>query len=153
MVKTKTAEGMVPNFWQPGGISYDRTEPIVASKVLLEMFKKHKDAWIVELLFGDLYDWIEWFFRRRTEPPLDLIVLGSDPGLPTTDTPNMQAARYESGLDNSPMCVEIAIYWCTHAPSGGTSPFSHLHSTSPSLTRSFTTTHPHDCSQSTPACH
>jgi hypothetical protein len=49
------------------------------------------------------YDWIMWFFRERREPPLGLICLGSTPGLPTTDTPNMQAARYESGLDNSPM--------------------------------------------------
>lgn len=94
---------MVPNFWQPSTISYDRTEPIVGAKVLLEMFKRHKDMWIVELLFGDLYDWVAWFLRRRREPPLGLIVLGSDAGLPTTDTPNMQAARYESGLDNSPM--------------------------------------------------
>lgn len=103
VIKTKTAEGMVPNFWQPSTISYDRTEPIVGAKVLLEMFKRHKDMWIVELLFGDLYDWVAWFLRRRREPPLGLIVLGSDAGLPTTDTPNMQAARYESGLDNSPM--------------------------------------------------
>ena len=33
VIKTKTAEGMVPNFWQPRTISYDRTEPIIGAKV------------------------------------------------------------------------------------------------------------------------
>jgi len=103
VVKTKTAEGMVPNFWQPQQISYDRTEPAVAAKILHEMFSKYSDKWIVKLLYFDCADWIDWFFRKRREPPHNLIVLGSDPGLPTSDTPNMQAARYESGLDNSPM--------------------------------------------------
>ena len=103
VIKTKTAAGMVPNFWQPGGISYDRTEPMVGAKVLHELFAKNGDTWIVELLYGDLFDWADWFFRKRRLAPLGLIALGSTPGLPTTDVTNMQAARYESGLDNSPM--------------------------------------------------
>ncbi len=45
-------------------------------------------------------DWTQWFFRRREDAPLGLIVLGADKSADTTDTPNMQAARYESGLDN-----------------------------------------------------
>ena len=36
VIKTKTAEGMVPNFWQPRSISYDRTEPIIGAKVRRE---------------------------------------------------------------------------------------------------------------------
>lgn len=103
VIKTKTAEGMVPNFWQPQSISYDRTEPVIGAKVLAEMFHRHGDRWIVELLYPDCFDWLAWFFRKRLEEPLGLICLGSDPGLPTSDSPNMQAARYESGLDNSPM--------------------------------------------------
>ena len=106
VIKTKTAEGMVPNFWQPGSISYDRTEPIVGAKVLSEIFHKFNERWIVDLLYPDLFDWLDWFFRKRREPPLNLIVLGSNSNLPVSsdDVPNnMQAARYESGLDNSPM--------------------------------------------------
>eukprot|EP00656_Telonema_subtile_P004654 TRINITY_DN12117_c0_g1_i3.p1 TRINITY_DN12117_c0_g1~~TRINITY_DN12117_c0_g1_i3.p1 ORF type:complete len:517 (-),score=119.06 TRINITY_DN12117_c0_g1_i3:216-1766(-) len=104
VIKTKTAEGMVPNYWQPQGISYDRTEPIVGSKVLLSMFNKYQEKWIVELLFGDLFDWTQWFMRKRREAPDGLICLGSDPNLPGVQgANNMQAARYESGLDNSPM--------------------------------------------------
>ena len=85
------------------GISYDRTEPPIGSKVLHEIFKRWKEDWIVDLLFDDCYDWTQWFFRRRKDAPLGLIVLGADAIADTTDTPNMQAARYESGLDNSPM--------------------------------------------------
>jgi putative isomerase len=88
---------------QPNGISYDRTEPPIGSKVLHETFKRWQEPWIVELLFDDCYDWTQWFFRRREDAPLGLIVLGSDKIADTSDTPNMQAARYESGLDNSPM--------------------------------------------------
>lgn len=103
VIKTKTAHGMVPNFWQPNSISYDRTEPPIGSKVLFETFKRWGEEWFVELLFDDCYDWTQWFFRRRQDAPLGLIVLGADAIADTTDTPNMQAARYESGLDNSPM--------------------------------------------------
>ena len=88
---------------QPNGISYDRTEPPIGSKVLHETFKRWQEPWIVDLLFDDCYDWTQWFFRRREDAPLGLIVLGSDKIADTSDTPNMQAARFESGLDNSPM--------------------------------------------------
>lgn len=103
VIKTKTSKGMVPNFWQPQSISYDRTEPIIGAKVLHETFRRWNETWIVELLFDDCYDWTQWFFRRRRDAPLGLIVLGSDAIADTTDSPNMQAARYESGLDNSAM--------------------------------------------------
>eukprot|EP00937_MAST-01D_sp_MAST-1D-sp2_P003752 g3752.t1 len=103
VIKTKTANGMVPNFWQPRQISYDRTEPPVGAKVLQEMYGRHADGWVVELLFDDLVDWTQWFLRRRRVGASALVVLGSDTVAQTSDTPSMQAARYESGLDNSPM--------------------------------------------------
>ena len=45
-------------------------------------------------------------FTHRRLGPLGLISLGSDPNPPLSgdiDVNDMQAARYESGLDNSPM--------------------------------------------------
>ena len=75
-------------------------------QVLSEMHAKFGDDWVVALLYEDCYDWLDWFWRKRRQPPLNLIALGSDP-FPNTDTSNtMQAARYESGLDNSPMYAE-----------------------------------------------
>lgn len=103
VIKTKTANGMVPNFWQPQGISYDRTEPPIGAKVLHEIFTRWQEPWIVELLFEDCYDWVQWFFRRRRGDPNGLIVLGTDSIGTDKARATMQGARYESGLDNSPM--------------------------------------------------
>ena len=33
------------------------SQPPVGSEILLEMYRKYKESWIVELLFDDLYDW------------------------------------------------------------------------------------------------
>jgi hypothetical protein len=62
--------------------------------VVLEIYQKYGDKWLVELLFDDLLDWNNWFVRARELEPSKLICLGGN---------GMQAARYESGLDNSPM--------------------------------------------------
>ena len=111
VIRSKTADGFVPNFAGGGSKSMDRTEPPIGAKVLLELYRKFGDEWIVALLYDDLKDWNDWFTRERVLEPLGLIALGSwnkelarldkkqggDPGN------NMQDARYESGLDNSPM--------------------------------------------------
>lgn len=94
VIKSKTAEGFVPNFAAAQVKSSDRTEPPIGAKVTLEIFKKYGDAWIVELLFDDLLDWSNWFVANRELEPAKLIALGGD---------GMQGARFESGLDNSPM--------------------------------------------------
>ena len=62
-----------------------------------------KDEWIVELLYNDVRDWSDWFWRERLLQPLGLIALGSDLVEGLGDGNSMQGARYESGLDNSPM--------------------------------------------------
>ena len=53
-------------------------------------YKKYKEAWIVELLFDDLYDWNTWFVAQRSLSPLNITCLGAIEG-------DMQDARYESG--------------------------------------------------------
>eukprot|EP00536_Pseudo-nitzschia_multiseries_P006755 jgi/Psemu1/324467/estExt_fgenesh1_pg.C_1470007 len=115
VVKSKTPSGFVPNWSTAGGViqSSDRTEPPVGAKVLLELFRKYNDTWIVEALWDDLLDWNDWFVTNRKLEPFGLIALGSY--YKTSHHPDgsgtyhdgerndMQAARYESGLDNSPM--------------------------------------------------
>jgi hypothetical protein len=101
--------GFIPN-WSVGEVkSEDRTEPPVGARVLLELFRKFNDKWVVEALFDDLLDWNDWFMENRLLQPFGLIGLGSHlnpccPNVPEyirSDT--MQGARWESGLDNSPM--------------------------------------------------
>ena len=107
-VRTKTPDGFLPNWSTAGGIrqSGDRTEPPVGAKILLELYRKYEDSWIVEALWEDIVEWNDWFVRERLLQPFGLIGLGSyqEHGAFIGDLENiLQAARWESGLDNSPM--------------------------------------------------
>jgi hypothetical protein len=109
VVKSKTAAGFIPN-WSTGGLkSQDRTEPPVGARILLELYKKYKDKWVVEALWDDLMDWNDWFVKKRLLEPVRLIALGSymeshdSKAVPPSGSNTMWAARLESGLDNSPM--------------------------------------------------
>ena len=105
VIRSKTAKGMVPNFSAGGSKSLDRSEPPIGAKVMLEMYKKYNDTWLVELLYDDLVAWNSWFVAERMLGPLGLVSLGSDTIDGYTDFApgTMQGARFESGLDNSPM--------------------------------------------------
>lgn len=107
VVRSRTARGFVPNYSAGGTKSVDRTEPPIGAKVVLEIAKKYgSDAtWLVELLFDDLLKWNDWLASARTLGPLGLVSLGSDhiDGYKDYSAGQMQGARYESGLDNSPM--------------------------------------------------
>ena len=114
IIQARTVLGFVPNFASGTHISFDRTEPQIGAYVVQQVFSKWRDAWLVELLFPALLSWNDWVWEHRrgegvfagADGHADLIVLGSDPTDPPCDVGgfnNMQAARYESGLDNSPM--------------------------------------------------
>jgi hypothetical protein len=75
------------------------------AKVLLDLVAKFgADAmkWVAEVVFDDLLDWNDWFVRKRLLPPLGLVALGTYNDI-NHRSGNMQDARFESGLDNSPM--------------------------------------------------
>ena len=73
--------------------------------MLSEIHNRYKDLWLVELLFDDLLEWSDWFAAERMHGPLGLVSLGSDhiDGYGDYSAGAMQGARFESGLDNSPM--------------------------------------------------
>jgi hypothetical protein len=119
-MKYRTTNGFVPNCGQGAKKAMDRTEPVVGAKVLREFVNRwgksagssdqHAPAAdpstvaLVELLFDDLFAWHDWFWQQRRLPPLNLIAVGSSPtarGGMGVDV--MQGARWESGMDNSPM--------------------------------------------------
>lgn len=76
------------------------------------IYDRWHDGWLLDALLPALLSWNDWeWARRRGEgvfagPPdglADLLVLGSDPSSPPSDTQNnLQSARYE-GMDNSPL--------------------------------------------------
>ena len=118
VVRSKTWDGFVPNYSSGGRKSRDRSEPQVISKVLLEIFQRHQERWIVELLFDDLLEWNTWTWNhRRLQKSIALIALGSDPNEPVggdISFNDIQGARYESGLDNSPMYDDAIFDNKTH---------------------------------------
>ena len=99
--------------------------------VLLRLFRRFGDTWLVELLFDDLKLWTDWAYRRRTltapghsessrggtggAPGEALLGIGSDrlPGV--AGACSTLHAVWESGLDNSPMYDGVNV---TTAPVG-----------------------------------
>ena len=114
---SRTMSGMVPNYISGASGTYDRTEPAVgawAVRVLRDRLGARVAAWLPALLIDAFAAWSDWFDTHRRNWGVlaaggaggraDAISLGSDdtspPGLNTPHT--LAAARYESGLDNSP---------------------------------------------------
>ena len=104
ITKAKTVNGFIPNFSSGTRKTRDRTEPPVGARVTWEIYQKCNEAWLIELLYGDLMDWNTWFVENRCLLPHGMICLGSDP-TPVRSGPenSLQVAELESGLDNSPM--------------------------------------------------
>ena len=42
---------------------------MIGAKVVLELYRKFNDKWIVELLLNDLIDWHDWFATYRILQP------------------------------------------------------------------------------------
>ena len=59
IVMAKSNDGYVPNHADGGSIS-SASEPAVGGKVLLDLFQRFSDVWIVELLLDHLVDWSDW---------------------------------------------------------------------------------------------
>jgi hypothetical protein len=100
-----TVRGNVPGFRAAPTTVSDRSKPYVGAFVLLEHYKKFGDVWIVELLYPSMLMWLKWIATKRVGEN-GLVFLGSD-NLPRTYSDGAQcktiAAKWESGLDNSPM--------------------------------------------------
>jgi hypothetical protein len=70
-----------------------------------EHFKKFGDIELLELLYDDLKTWNTWVLEKRSLAPAGLISVGSDPvSTAPHDSHSKQAAIWETGMDNSPMC-------------------------------------------------
>ena len=128
-VMTPSGFTFTPNYATGTIASRDRTEPPLAAKVLDEMvrmwstsggsgFSESAEAQdevvrLTALVYDDLVSEVEWFHLRRRTGSAQLITLGSDPNTPIfgdIEVNDMQAARYESGLDNSPMYDDDTLF-------------------------------------------
>jgi neutral trehalase len=114
-----TENGFVPNFAAAGDIkSRDRSQPPVGSMMVREIYRVYSEKWFLAEVFDKLLAWNRWWPKHRDEN--GLLCWGSDPYkmVPNQKTSyemnNMQAAKYESGLDNSPMYDGILFDTITH---------------------------------------
>jgi hypothetical protein len=117
MLSAQTDTGVVPNMTSGNGISPDRSEPPVAAYVVWKVFERRQDRDLLEWAYPHLKKYHEWWLNDRGDgqPRRDgnrdgLLEWGSDRG----STPsvagrgNLQAAKWESGMDDSPMYDEAA---------------------------------------------
>ena len=99
-----TSDGFVPNFRASSGVSYDRSQPPVGALVTLRLWERFGDDAFVHELFPALYRWNTWFAENRTLPGGTMCWgSGTKRGDRVVNVGDLQAAKYESGLDNSPM--------------------------------------------------
>jgi len=110
-----TENGFIPNF----GAAYntksrDRSQPPVGSFVCLEIYKRFPEKWFVERVFPSLMRWNRWFGKHRMIGD-GYMCWGSDPYDPVNDSPweqetlSLQAAAFESGMDNSPLYDDMVF--------------------------------------------
>ena len=120
VLNEKTPAGQVTNCSMGSGRKcYDRSQPPVGSITVKALYDKFGEKWFLEKTFDDLLGWNRWWTTRRF---LDgYMCWGSDPfesvvGDPADfSQPNTLAgAKYESGLDNSPMYDDLPFDTKTH---------------------------------------
>jgi hypothetical protein len=113
-LRESTPEGFVPNYARAGGWkSSDRSEPPVGAITVLDLYRKFHDRWFLRDTFDPLLRWNRWWNEHREQS--GYLVLGTDAGnRPVNPDDNSigtrQGAKYESGLDNSPMYDEAPFH-------------------------------------------
>jgi hypothetical protein len=112
ILSSQTDAGVVPNMASGGGISPDRSQPPVGSYVVWKVYQRYQNRALLAWAYPHLKKWHDWWFADRGDgqPWRDgnrdgLLEWGSDRGsTPSTGgRGNLQAAKWESGMDDSPM--------------------------------------------------
>jgi hypothetical protein len=111
-----TENGFIPNFGSANDSkSRDRSQPPVGSFACLEIYNKWPEKWFLEHVFSALLRWNRWFSERRMTAE-GYMCWGSDESVSVNDryyelhqVCDNQAAKFESGLDNSPMYDETVF--------------------------------------------
>lgn len=119
ITKEITDRGFVPNNTQYGHKSEDRTEPQVGSIVVREIYRKYKEKWFLQEVYNELLNWNRW---RAANRDIDgYLVHGTDPydygktkSRSATESGKMKAAKWESGMDNSPMWDDASFDSINH---------------------------------------
>ncbi len=114
-----TESGFIPNFAATNNLkSRDRSQPPVGSMMVKEIYRKYQEKWFLYEVFDELLTWNRWWPKNRDTD--GLLCWGSNPYNPVFNHPTeevqnvLQGAKYESGLDNSPMFDDASFDSVTH---------------------------------------
>jgi len=96
--------GLLPSANNPGSHSIDRSQPPVGAMCVWKMTQRYPDKAFLAECYPKLVKWHDWWFARRPSDGLPYRD-GNQNGLLEwgTETGGLQEAKYESGLDDSPM--------------------------------------------------
>ncbi len=102
MTDAVTEKGFVPNLEASFGVkTFDRSQPPVGSIVCNLIYKKYQEKWFLREVYENLLSWNRWWESARDNQ--GYLSWGTFPHPREIDPPNKQAAKFESGLDNSPL--------------------------------------------------
>ncbi|RLG74455.1 MAG: hypothetical protein DRO12_06800, partial [Thermoprotei archaeon] len=107
--------GVVPNYasapskYRRTGASADRAQPPVASYLVWKVYLRCRDLSLLRWAYPYLKRFHEWWFKARDGNGDGLLEWGSDPIGTDPSRHTLQAAKFESGLDNSPMYDEATF--------------------------------------------
>ncbi|MGD0127555.1 MAG: trehalase family glycosidase [Terriglobia bacterium] len=113
----QTDAGVVPNIAAASGTTPDRSQPPVGSYVTWKVYQRIQDRQLLEWAYPRLKKWHEWWLHDRGDGQGwrdgyhdSLLEWGSDKGSsPSTGGRGfLQAAKWESGMDDSPMYDEAS---------------------------------------------
>ena len=103
-----TERGFVPNLEATHGLkSFDRSQPPVGSMVCQLIYERYGDRWFLEAVYDQLLTWNRWWDRERNNQ--GYLSWGSDAHPQGMGGLSLQGAKYESGLDNSPLFDEAVF--------------------------------------------
>jgi len=107
-----TERGFVPSIFCELGKSRDRSMLPVGAMIVWKLYERFGDKEFVAEVFPKLLGWHRWWFTARDGNGDGLLEWGSDnypSPHPQWQAHTLQAARYESGLDNSPMYDDVVF--------------------------------------------
>ncbi|HEY3415073.1 MAG TPA: trehalase family glycosidase [Armatimonadota bacterium] len=110
MLAEMTDRGMLPNVNGGAGQTLDRSQPPVGAYCVWKLHQKFNDLEFLAEVYPPLKRWHDFWMKYRDGNGDGLLEWGSDPIPAPVDwwkPHTQQAAKWESGLDNSPMYENV----------------------------------------------
>lgn len=107
-----TDDGFIPNVKSTYLRSNDRSQPPVGSMCVKLIYDQHQEKWFLEEVYDNLLRWNRWWAEHRDNQ--GYLSWGSNPHPEGMSPHTKQAAKWESGLDNSPLFDEAEFNDETH---------------------------------------